>query len=360
MQINKKLLHTLALLLVIFLLKSLANSATLVEKWYSNGLYKSISQLLRSLFGWVPFSVGDLLYLFVVLFFIYQLGKIIATIYKKQFTWATVKNSLHKLLRASLYTYLFFLLGWGLNYNRLGIGYQLQLNPTDTLTNQGLNQLTNYLLQQVNSTHPKIADSLAQPLTNRQIIQLTKQQYKSITRQLPFLKYTPTALKASSYSTIGNYLAFSGYYNPFTAEAQINTQTPNFLLPFVACHEVAHQLGYAKEDEANFVSYLVSSKSNNANFVYSANLEMFLYAHRYQYILDTAAASKTTKNLHPFVKADIIYMRNFYTKYNNAIEPYVKWLYGKYLQTNNQPKGILTYNESIRLLYAYLRQQKKL
>ncbi len=33
-----------------------------VEKYYSTGIYPVISRLQRLLFGWIPFSVGDILY----------------------------------------------------------------------------------------------------------------------------------------------------------------------------------------------------------------------------------------------------------------------------------------------------------
>ncbi len=58
---------------------------------------------------------------------------------------------------------------------------------------------------------------------------------------------------------LGNYLGFTGYYNPFTGEAQVNTTVPQFLLPNIALHEMGHQIGYAKEDEANFSAYLAAS-----------------------------------------------------------------------------------------------------
>ena len=33
-----------------------------VEKYYSRGIYPEISGFLRRLLGWIPFSVGDVLY----------------------------------------------------------------------------------------------------------------------------------------------------------------------------------------------------------------------------------------------------------------------------------------------------------
>jgi hypothetical protein len=75
---------------------------------------------------------------------------------------------------------------------------------------------------------------------------------------------------------LGNYVGFTGYYNPFTGEAQVNTTVPKFLQPFTASHEVAHQLGYAKEMEANFVGYLAASHSTDTLFRYSVYLDLFL------------------------------------------------------------------------------------
>ena len=60
---------------------------------------------------------------------------------------------------------------------------------------------------------------------------------------------------------------FLGYYNPFTGEAQVNTNVPAFVIPFTTCHEMAHQIGYASESEASFVGFLVIRNSNNADSI---------------------------------------------------------------------------------------------
>jgi Zn-dependent peptidase ImmA (M78 family) len=51
-----------------------------------------------------------------------------------------------------------------------------------------------------------------------------------------------------------------GYYNPFTAESQYNPNIPATQLPFTLAHEMSHQLGYAREQEASFIAYLYSKK----------------------------------------------------------------------------------------------------
>jgi hypothetical protein len=60
-----------------------------------------------------------------------------------------------------------------------------------------------------------------------------------------------------------------GMYFPFTFEALVNTSVPMVDLPFVACHEVAHALGFAREEEANLIAAIVCAESGDPVFRYS-------------------------------------------------------------------------------------------
>lgn len=95
-----------------------------------------------------------------------------------------------------------------------------------------------------------------------------------------FLAYNTKSVKRSMYGRMGNFLGFLGYYNPFTGEAQLNLTMPRFLIPFVTCHEIAHQLGYASESEANFVAYLAAVRSPDTLFRYSTYFDLFNYANK--------------------------------------------------------------------------------
>ena len=54
--------------------------AELTEQWYSTGIYPYIGRTVRFLLGWIPFSVGDILYtvlpLGAILYIIKYFGKI--------------------------------------------------------------------------------------------------------------------------------------------------------------------------------------------------------------------------------------------------------------------------------------------
>ena len=130
-------------------------------------------------------------------------------------------------------------------------------------------------------------------------------------KNIPFIEYKGASVKSSFYGWLGNYLGFTGYYNPFTGEAQVNTTVPKFLLPFITLHEMGHQLGYAKEDEANFSGYLAAANSHDTLFQYSAYLDLFVYANREVFYFDSSASKNAVKQLIPEVKADLLEWKRF-------------------------------------------------
>ena len=153
-----------------------------------------------------------------------------------------------------------------------------------------------------------------------------------------------------------NYTGVTGYYNPFTGEAQVNTSVPAFLQPYIACHEVAHQLGYAKEMEANFVGYLTAVSSTDSLFHYSAYLELFMYANRNLYSADSVSANHYRNQLSEPVRKDIKEWVLFNKNHKSILEPVTSWMYEKYLLGNKQPQGILSYDEVSGYLIAYLKK----
>src|SRR5690606_3814613 len=112
---------------------------------------------------------------------------------------------------------------------------------------------------------------------NRYIYKEAAKAFNKLALEEPDYAYSPASLKTSLYSYAGNYLGFTGYYNPFSGEAQVNTSIPRFLIPIITAHEMAHQLGYAKENEASFVGYLVSTTADDPYYRYSAYLDLFFY-----------------------------------------------------------------------------------
>lgn len=270
-----------------------------------------------------------------------------------------LKGVVFKFISVVLSVYIAFNLLWGLNYNRFGIDYRLKLESSG-YTNQDLLQITKELASRVNALQP--LSERSRPMLNKKkhLFGESVKAYKNLSTKIPILKYSYPSVKPSIFSYLGNFLGFTGYYNPFTGEAQVNTTIPLFILPFTTCHEIGHQLGYAKESEANFASYLSATSSDDSAFLYSVYFEMFAYAGRYLYYTDSLSLKQINRELLPGVKKDIQELRNFYSNYDSPLETAIDRIYSQYLKANEQPTGKMSYNEVVGMLIAYYKKNGKI
>ena len=326
-----------------------------VEKYYAMGLYPLIARLQRLLFGWLPFSIGDIFYGAVIIWLIVGLVRLIMRLVKRQVDRYWLLGRLRGTVFICLLVYVLFNGLWGLNYDRLGIADQLRLDvqpySREELTRllQGISCRLNTLDSVSRLNRPPLAHPAA-------VFRGGFQSYSAFSAHDTRFTYTSSSIKSSLFGFVDNYLGFGGYYNPFTGEAQVNTGLPLFLQPYTTCHEMAHQLGYAKENEANFVGYLAARSSSNAAFQYSVYFDLYLYAARELYLQDSNLVRPFREHLRPGIRQDYREMQAFNRKYENPFEPVVRRLYGNYLKANRQPQGIKTYNEVIAWLIAFAKK----
>ena len=327
-----------------------------VERNYTYGIYPGISKLQRLLFGWIPFSIGDLFYAFLILVIFFRTFRFFKLLFQRRLTRKYFASALQQIIFFFLFVYVFFNLLWALNYNRTGIASQLKLE-VKKYSLADLDTVTSAVQIKLNEYAALVTEEQRDSLNKkRRLFKESHRAYQYAAKQFSFLKYQPFSVKPSLFSYIGNYLGFQGYYNPFSGEAQVNTTVPRFIEPYVTAHEIAHQLGYAKENEANFVAFLACRSFPSAAFKYSLYFDIYNYAIGEVRRRDTALAKNYQQKLHPQVVSDIKEFRDFYRRYKNPIEPIVMWGYGHYLKANNQPAGKQTYNEVVAWLIAYYKK----
>jgi hypothetical protein len=220
--------------------------------------------------------------------------------------------------------------------------------------------LQKLLLEKVNASKATLTKTNSVYPTKKDLLTRAANCYAESSQTFPFFGYNVPSLKSSFYSTLGNYLGFTGYYNPFTGEAQVNTAVPRFLQPYIATHEIAHQLGYAKENEASFVGYLAAVNSNDTLFHYSTYLDLYIYANREVFYFDSVASKQSFSLLAPAVKKDVEEWMQFTLSHRSFIEPAITWMYGNYLKMNQQPQGMRSYNEVVFMLLKYYKKFGKI
>ncbi len=349
MKMNLKTGIALSLLPQIILVKWLGSHTDWIETYYSNGVYPVVSQFFRWLFGWIPFSIGDLLYTSLILLALVYLYKNCRSILKNKFRF------LRDMTMVLSIAYFTFHLMWGFNYYREPIAAKLQLKETKDY--QKLVDFTRQLITKTNETQLKITkDSAIQvdiPYTQQEQFNMTLMGYEKLTKKHPFLAYEQPSIKISVFSTALTYMGYAGYLNPFTNEAQVNGLLPNFRFPVVAGHEIGHQLGYSAENETNFIGYLVTANNEDNYFKYAA------YSYALGYCLndvrrgDAVVFDALLTELNGGVKLNFQEMSVFWNQYENPLEPVFKSIFNSFLKANNQSQGIQSYNAVVSLLIAY-------
>jgi hypothetical protein len=326
-----------------------------VEKYYATGIYPVIASVQRILFGWLPFSVGDLLYGTVIVWLLYKLYVTTKRVVKRQTSRQFWWNGVRQFGFGILLVYVSFNLLWGLNYNRRGVSYQLGLKVA-RYSKDDLVVLMQEIVERLNTLDSAAHLNRSSLQRKRNLFEGATMAYDQLAQHEADFKYSFRSVKPSLYSYLGNYLGYTGYYNPFSGEAQVNTTVPLFVQPFTTCHEIGHQLGYAKENEANFAGYLSAKSSANASFRYSVYFDLYAYSRFYLFAQDSTTAHVLDRQLRPGIKKDYRELKEFVKKYRNPVEVIVDKLYGQYLIVNNQPSGKLSYNEVVAWLVAYYKK----
>ncbi len=356
MKIHKKhVFFAILLPLQFFLVQYLSQKSALIEKYYSNGIYPYISIFLRFLFGWIPFSFGDILGMILVALFLFE----ICNLFKNTFRGIILK--LIQFIAFLSIAYFCFYFFWGLNYFREPLAKKLHLKQSKYTTEQ-LVSVTHKIIEELNQLQNEITqnDSLKVivPYSSAEVYVKVPLAYQKLAENFPQLAYKTPSIKSSIVSLFQSYNSTSGYLNPITGEAQINNMIPKPDFLSTATHEVAHQIGWSAENDANFVGFLACIYSNDVYFNYSGYRMAFRYCMREIRKRDSSIYKSLWKNTHKGIAKDLKDNYLFWKQYENSIEPYLKKGYNSYLKANNQIKGIKSYSYVVDLLIAYFEQKK--
>lgn len=164
--------------------------------------------------------------------------------------------------------------------------------------------------------------------------------------------YNVNSFKSSLFSELMSFTGILGYYNPFTAEAQYNNNLPSSYLPFTISHESSHQMGFAREQEANFVGYLIGVYSQNTDLRYST--EYFTLKSLLNSIVqdDKEFVKFVLDNYSEGMKRDRMHEKQFVIKHQGLMIDFFGFTNNLFLKSNQQ-EGTVTYSYFVDLLVRY-------
>jgi hypothetical protein len=180
--------------------------------------------------------------------------------------------------------------------------------------------------------------------------------YVAASVTLPLLAGTSARPKPVVLSELLSRVGITGIYFPFTGEPNVNTTLPDVELPFSTAHEVAHQRGFAREDEANYVGYLACRLHPDADFRYSGLLAASHYTLAALHAVDPSAASRAHAARSPAVLRDEMAIRAWVDHYRGRASEVGHRVNDAYLKAQGQAEGVRSYGRMVDLLLAERRR----
>lgn len=352
---RKRTLVILAMLLPLqyVALLILRNFPQFIENYYSQGIYPYIAKLSRYVFGWIPFSMGDIFYTLLVIL-------LIRWMYKNVYRVVTNPRGFALEVAATLsIIYFLFNMMWGFNYYRVPLHETLELDRD--YTTEELISTTHRLIAKANEMHSYLgfADStkVEIPYTQREVFKRSIDGYKNLEKEYPNLRYSPKSVKKSIWSLGLTYMGYSGYFNPLTGEAQVNSKIKTYKFPVVSCHEQAHQIGYAAENEANFIATLATLHNEDPYIQYTGYIFALRYCVNEIARRDMDAYEAILPTINYGILESYREMREFWASYENPFEDISKAFWDQFLKANNQSRGIMSYSYMVALVVNYFEDK---
>ena len=349
-------------------------SSKVISAVYTDKLFYYINMPLKLFSRLFPFSIGELLFYIAITLFFVSLFKAIFITTKMFRVYFTLKSSkkkskirhafkplavfgLHLVSIVCILISIFILFG-GINYTGVTYaeraGYVLEKTSTNDLKN-----LCIYLGSQASLSRSQIQSNFDSTINENYpgynpytLADEAQIAYKNI----PDYYCVPKEDYPNAKFALGSYfmsnIHITGIYPYIFPEAIVNIDTPIMTLPHTICHEMAHQRGFAREDEANFVAFLACIHSENPLMRYSGYYVAFSYAMDQLYIYDNEAWKNILNSLNSDVILDIkkeaAYWENFHT-ISSEITTNVN---NTYLSTMDIEDGVESYGRMVDLLIA--------
>lgn len=348
---RNKLIVVGLLVVLLVAIQVLFSDDSLLTTYYGQYVFRPFQQLRNRLLNVLPFSLGDVLYFAGSIGVAVLLGKWVYYLIKIKTYYRRFVTSIVRTLSCIGILYILFFAGWGGNYYKPTLSRYWAL-PIDSngMSDSALYQFDSFLIQQLNKY---VSQQKTYSLTT--INHRAQQYYKQYLPQGIPLPHTKPSLLGNSLQ----YAGIQGYYNPFTGEAQVNKQLPGFLLPFVVCHEMAHQQGIAAEDDANLLAYAISTSCTDTAFRYAAYFNVWLYTHRKLRRKDSLLANQLKATLNPITIVHVDTLKRLREKYSSSIGDYSSDVYDEYLKLHRQHEGIHSYTKVGYTAWVLEEQRKK-
>ncbi len=327
------------------------------EKYYSTFVYPAVSRGL----GWLSslvqgVSFAECLVYAVIAAVVTILAVYLIRLLTGQTRLASFLSMLLALCVAASAAFALFYVEWGFNYSRPTLYKRMSL-PVENRPVSELEALCETLAKDAAALRAQVKeDEKGVFFLNagwKASFAAIPQAYKTLGSEYAMFARTVYPAKGVLASKGMSYGGIAGIFIPFTGEANVNTDQPPLLLPASAAHETAHYLGVAREDEANFVSYLACIYSGDPEIRYSGVMLALIHSGNKLYDSDKEGYARVRSHYSEGMERDLAAYNAYWDSFEGPVEETVNAINDNYLKFNQQQDGVKSYGMMVDLLLAY-------
>lgn len=334
-----------------------AGQADTVERVYARSLYPRIARALTAATAWASFSVAEACFLVLAPVALVAAGRGVVRAFRSPSPLRALGSGLLRIAIAASVAYLVFLLAWGLNYQRRPLAASVGL-PVGSPAPGELTALCAELIERSEVLRAAVEEDetgvARVPGGVSGALGRASLGYDALAGEWPLVAGEPVAAKRVWLSPGLASLGISGIFIPFTGEANVNTTLPEWTLPFVAAHEIAHQRGFAREDEANYLAYAACGRHPDAAARYASALEGSLYALGALRGTDPDAHRELQSRRGAAVRRDLDALEAWRRRYESRAGAVHEKVNDAYLRAQGQD-GVSSYGRMVDLMLAERR-----
>ena len=348
------------ILYALFALSALLFSAFLISPTFADWFNTTVSYVLRILFALptnlFPFSLAEalLILLPVILVAVCFIG------YRRYCdSWKGVFTYIAILLSALSVVLSIFVWNFAAGYYAPSLDKKLEMERAP-VSKEELYQTSQILLKELNELAPDLisaqSGATAMPYSLSEMNGKLLEAYETASEKYGAFSTFPSALKPVMLSEPMSYTHITGVYTFFTGEANLNVNFPDYTLPYTAAHELAHQRGIAREDEANFVAFLVCLESDDPYIRYSGLLSTYEYVLSALRSQDAELYREAYRALPEVIRREESAYSAFFEKYRENVAANVSQATNDtYLKSMGSESGTRSYGMVVDLTVAFYR-----
>jgi hypothetical protein len=331
-----------------------------IENVFSRGINKLFFQILSSFTGLIPVSIAELgLMVLVILVPIIFFREVLKAARQKSHKRKAFLNLLVNILIVVSLVYFSLVVLWSLNYNRHSFAEiaHLDTHPASVIELGNLcDNLVNLANKQRQAVHENAKGIMVLTGGVASVFKNAADGYEKEAGTYSVLSGSYGRPKSVLLSKAMSYTGIIGLFCPFTAEANIDTDIPDYSIPSTVCHEMAHQHGFAREDEANYIAWLTCEGNPDVDFQYSGTILALLNSMDALSGHDRNEYLQLIKKLSDGVRRDLNANNAYWRQHQGPVENVTTSLNNAYLKANRQKDGVYSYGRMVDLLIAEYRK----